>query len=90
MNRVPVRLFAGAADAFGSAETMIDDPGTLGRLIEKLAEGRDPRCGEILEQCSFFVGGEHCTCRTSQESTFCPPLPAAEAQPPIAFIPRSG
>jgi len=61
VNRVPVRLFAGAADAFGSAETMIDDPGTLGGLIEKLAEGRDPRCGEILEQCSFFVGGEHCT-----------------------------
>lgn len=60
MSRVAVRLFAGAGEAFGSAETMVEDPADLAGLIEKLAAGRDQRFREILDQCSFFVDGEHC------------------------------
>ncbi|HMT05212.1 MAG TPA: MoaD/ThiS family protein [Solirubrobacterales bacterium] len=60
MIRVSVRLFAGAAESFGSDGTVVEDPVDLAGLIEKLADGRDPRFREILYQCSFFVDGEHC------------------------------
>lgn len=60
MSRVSVRLFAGAAEAFGSTEAVVEDPADLAGLIEKLAAGKDPRFREILDQCSFFVDGEHC------------------------------
>lgn len=58
MSRASIRLFAGAAEAFGTTETEVDGVTTLAGLVESLAAG-DERRGEILDQCSFFVDGEH-------------------------------
>ena len=58
MSRVTVRLFAGAAEAFGRSETVIEGTDDLAGLVSELASD-DPRLREILDQCSFFVDGEH-------------------------------
>jgi molybdopterin converting factor small subunit len=80
VTRVPVRLFAGAAEAFGSAEAVVEDPEDLAGLIEKLAEGKDPRFREILDRCSFFVAGEHC----SSLETPLPDESGVDVLPPFA------
>ncbi|MCB0831536.1 MAG: MoaD/ThiS family protein [Solirubrobacterales bacterium] len=58
MSRVSVRLFAGAAEAFGGTEAELDGVATLADLSDALA-GDDARLREVLDQCSFFVDGEH-------------------------------
>jgi len=58
LSRVSVRLFGGAAEAFGEAEAEVDGVTTLTGLADALGEA-DGRLREILEQCSFFVDGEH-------------------------------
>lgn len=58
MSRVSVRLFAGAAEAFGRSDVVVDGVSSLSGLINELACD-DPRLREILDQCSFFVDGEH-------------------------------
>lgn len=58
MNQVTVRLFAGAAEAFGRTETVVEGASDLAGLVTELAGG-DPRLREVLDQCSFFVDGEH-------------------------------
>ena len=58
MTRVRVRLFAGAAEAFGRPETEVEEVSDLSGLITELS-GEDTRLSEILDQCSFFVDGEH-------------------------------
>lgn len=58
MSRVAVRLFAGAAEALGTTETEVDGVSTLAGLVESLAAG-DAHRAEVLDQCSFFVDGEH-------------------------------
>jgi len=54
---VRVRLFAGAADAVGSAELELAAPKTAGGLLDALAAGRDPRVREVLDQCSILIDG---------------------------------
>ena len=58
MSQVSVRLFAGAAEAFGGSEAVIEEARDLAGLITELA-AEDPRLREVLEQCSFFIDGEH-------------------------------
>ena len=58
MSRVSVRLFAGAAEAFGAATAEVDGVADLAGLVVELA-GDDERRWEVLDQCSFFVDGEH-------------------------------
>ncbi len=60
MTRVSVRFFAGAAEAFGATETQVEGADTVAGLIESLA-GADERLRMVLDQCSFFVDGEHST-----------------------------
>ena len=59
MSQVSVRFFAGAAEAFGTGRTAVDGATDLAQLVETLAGG-DARLREVLDQCSFFVNGEHC------------------------------
>lgn len=59
MSRVTVRFFAGAAEAYGGVEADVDEVATLAELIGSLASGRDARLREVLDQCSFFIDGEH-------------------------------
>ncbi len=67
MSRVSVRLFAGASEAFGAPQTEVESASTLTGLVDCLVEsaraaGRDDRrLREVLDQCSFFVDGEHHT-----------------------------
>lgn len=58
MSTVAVRLFAGAAEAFGASHKEFDDVTDLAGLVELLAGG-DARLREVLDQCSYFVDGEH-------------------------------
>jgi molybdopterin converting factor small subunit len=58
LSRVSVRLFAGAAEAFGSTEAELDGVATLADMTDALADD-DARLREVLDQCSFFVDGEH-------------------------------
>ena len=58
MSRVSVRLFAGAAEAFGGPEAEVDGVTTLTGLVDALTDD-DGRLREVLDQCSFFVDGEH-------------------------------
>lgn len=58
MSRISVRLFAGAAEALNATEVMIEGPSTLAGLLTELAAGEERR-REVLDQCSFFVDGEH-------------------------------
>lgn len=76
MNQVSIRLFGGAAEAFGSAEARGATAATLAEVADwlvsdcedRVRRGADRLAGssadpvrlrEILEQCSFFVDGEH-------------------------------
>lgn len=59
MTPVSVRLFAGAAEAFGTDEAELEDVTDLASVVESLKKLGDDRLGEVLEQCSFFVDGEH-------------------------------
>ncbi len=80
MSRVSLKFFAGAAEAFGTAETEVEGPGDLTELVEALTVGRDARLKEVLDQCSFFVDGEHCRALDT-------PLPAearVDVLPPFA------
>lgn len=61
MSQVSVRLFAGAAEAFGGSETTVDGVSDLAGLVEALTAGREERLREILDQCSYFIDGEHHT-----------------------------
>ena len=60
---VSVRLFGGAAEAFGATEVESASGETLaslvGWLIDNAATDR-ARLREVLDQCSFFVDGDHC------------------------------
>lgn len=58
MTRVTVRFFAGAAEAFGSPRTEVEGVTDLADLVARLSQGND-RLREVLDQCSFFVDGEH-------------------------------
>jgi molybdopterin converting factor small subunit len=58
LSRVSVRLFAGAAEAFGGAEAEVDGVATLAGLVDALA-GDNDHLREVIDQCSFFVDGEH-------------------------------
>lgn len=58
MSRIKVRLFAGAAEAFGRSGTTVEGVSGLTGLVTELA-GDDLRLREVLDQCSFFVDGEH-------------------------------
>ncbi len=59
-----VRLFAGAAEAIGVTELVVD-AGTLGELIERLGTDagatagteRAVEIGDILGRCSFLIAG---------------------------------
>ena len=80
MSQVSVRLFAAAAEAFGSSETRLENVTDLNSLVDGLAAGRPEGLRLILEQCSFFIDGEH---RTSLNS----PVPAGgrvDVLPPFA------
>lgn len=59
MSRASVKLFAGAAAAFGAADAEVDGVETLADLVASLNDGEDDRLREVLDQCSFFVDGEH-------------------------------
>ena len=59
MSRVSVRLFAGAAEAFGETEAEVAQVTDLSGLVGELAGG-DSHLLQVLNQCSFFVDGEHC------------------------------
>lgn len=61
MSRISVRLFAGAAEAFGGTETELEGVTDLAGVADALARGRDERLREVLDQCSYFINGEHCT-----------------------------
>lgn len=95
MSRISVRLFAAAAEAFGASETEVTDVTDLAGVVGALAEGRPERLRAILDQCSFFIDGEH---RTSLDVAVpdgarvdvLPPFAGGRDQPPIAFMPRSG
>jgi len=62
---VTVRLFAGAAEAFGSGETELEDVPDLAALVNDLAalvnelSSDDGEIRRVLGKCSFFVDGEH-------------------------------
>ena len=58
MSRVTVRLFAGAAEAFGSGETELEDVPDLAALVNELSSD-DGEIRRVLGKCSFFVDGEH-------------------------------
>lgn len=58
MSRVSLRFFAGAAEAFGGSEAEVDGVATLAGLLDALTT-EDGRLREVLDQCSFFVDGEH-------------------------------
>ncbi len=58
MSQVNVRLFAGAAEAFGSGEAEVRDIPDLASLINELS-GDDGELRRVLGKCSFFVDGEH-------------------------------
>ncbi len=58
MNRVAVKLFAGAAEAFGSDEVVLEAVPDLAALITRLG-GDDEELRLVLGKCSFFVDGEH-------------------------------
>jgi molybdopterin converting factor small subunit len=57
LSRVKVRLFAGAAAAYGASGTEVSGATTLAELVESLAGG-DKHLREVLDQCSFFIDGE--------------------------------
>lgn len=67
MSPVSVRLFGGAAEAFGESEVKAPPAGTLAGLLEWLAENgpggqsaaERERLRDVLDQCSFFIDGEH-------------------------------
>jgi len=59
LTRVTVRLFGGAAEAFGSAEAEVDGVDGLAGLVAELVASGGDRTREVLDQCSFFVDGEH-------------------------------
>ena len=58
LTRITVRFFAGAAEAFGSPRTEVEGVTNLAGLVARLGQGNE-RLHEILDQCSFFVDGEH-------------------------------
>lgn len=58
MTRVAVRFFGGAAEVFGKPDTEVEGVSDLAELVSSLGEGNE-RLREVLEQCSFFVDGEH-------------------------------
>lgn len=58
MSQISIRLFAGAAEALGEQETLVTGNFDLAGLINELARG-DSRRREVLDQCSYFVDGEH-------------------------------
>ncbi len=80
MTRVSIRLFAGAAEAFGGAETELEGVSDLADLVERLSADRDERLREILDQCSYFIDGEHC----SKLDTPVPPGSRVDVLPPFA------
>lgn len=51
-----VRLFAAAAEAAGTEETVVD-AGTVGELREQLAERHGEDLARVLRQCAVVVGG---------------------------------
>ena len=59
MKPVKVRLFAGAAEAFGGSETELEGVADLTALVDRLCAGRDDKLRKVLDQCSFFVDDEH-------------------------------
>lgn len=61
MTRVSVRLFAGAAEAFGGSRTEVEEVTDLESVVRKLAATGDDHLRDVLDQCSFFVDGEHRT-----------------------------
>ncbi len=77
---VRIRLFAGAADAVGRGEMELDDPGTIGAVVDSLCAGRAPRCREVLEQCSLLIDGE----RARGPETAVPPGATVDVLPPFA------
>lgn len=66
MSQVNVRLFGGAAEAFGASEVEADAVTDLAGLVDWLVQSGSGerevdrgRLQEILDQCSFFVDGDH-------------------------------
>ncbi len=67
MSQVSVRLFGGAAAAFGAQEVEAGPVDDLAGMVEWLSREGAERSGspdperlrEVLDQCSFFVDGEH-------------------------------
>jgi molybdopterin converting factor small subunit len=58
LSRVSVRLFGGAAAAHGGSETEISGVSNVAELVESLSTGNE-QLREVLDQCSFFIDGEH-------------------------------
>lgn len=80
MSQVEVRFFAGAVEAFGDSRTEVEGVSDLAGLVSVLGERGGTGLAEVLEQCSFFVDGEHRT-------NLAEPIPAdcrVDVLPPFA------
>ncbi|TGO05270.1 MoaD/ThiS family protein [Serinibacter arcticus] len=81
---VAVRLFAGAAEAYG-AETASVPPGqsgaaTIGDVVAALVASGGPGTADVLGRCSFLVAGV----RTDDPATAVPAGAGVDVLPPFA------
>ncbi|PWD51392.1 molybdopterin synthase sulfur carrier subunit [Serinibacter arcticus] len=79
MTAVTVRLFAGAAEAYGAEEATIE-AATLADVVATLARDGGPGTADVLTRCSFLVAGV----RTDDPATPVPAGSTLDVLPPFA------
>ncbi|MGO2633584.1 MAG: MoaD/ThiS family protein [Galactobacter sp.] len=75
-----VRFFAGAADAAGSDEAVVDGPLSVGSLRSSLVEAYGPEFARVLGRCSLLADGV----RLDDEDTMVPDSATVDVLPPFA------
>ncbi|MGO3152370.1 MAG: MoaD/ThiS family protein [Galactobacter sp.] len=75
-----IRFFAGAADAAGLDESVVDGPLNLAALRSALIEAHGPEFARVLGRCSLLAEGT----RLDDDETVVPDSATVDVLPPFA------